>query len=62
MKTTQTIGVKETARRFGCTLKYVYDLLYAGRLPGRKVGKTWSIPVDSNRRAHQNEKMSAAGK
>jgi excisionase family DNA binding protein len=40
------IAPKEMARRRGCTLKYVYDLLAAGRIPGaRKVGKKWAIPA-----------------
>ncbi len=38
--------VRETARRRGCTLKYIYDLLAAGKLAGaRKVGKRWQIPA-----------------
>jgi hypothetical protein len=40
------IGPKDIARRRGCTVKYVYDLLAAGRIPGaRKVGKNWAIPT-----------------
>ncbi len=45
MAATKTIGVRAAAQRLGCTLKYVYDLLYSGRLPGRKVGKQWHIPA-----------------
>jgi excisionase family DNA binding protein len=40
-----TISVRETAARLGCTLKYVYDLLYAGRLKSEKVGRQWRISV-----------------
>ena len=44
----QTLSVKEAARRKRCTLKYVYDLLAAGRLPGaRKHDGKWCIPADS---------------
>jgi excisionase family DNA binding protein len=44
----QTLSVKEAARHRRCTLKYVYDLLAAGRLRGaRKHGGQWRIPVDS---------------
>ena len=40
------LSVKEVARRKGCTLKYVYDLLAAGRLRGaRKSGRHWRIPA-----------------
>lgn len=40
-----TLSVREVARRLGCTLKYVYDLLYAGKLVGaQKCGKVWQIP------------------
>lgn len=39
--------VRETARRRGCTLKYIYDLLAAGKLAGaRKVGKVWRVPAE----------------
>jgi excisionase family DNA binding protein len=42
------IGPKDMARMRGCTLKYVYDLLLAGRIPGaRKVGRHWRIPIDA---------------
>jgi excisionase family DNA binding protein len=43
---TDDIAPKEMARRRGCTVKYVYDLLAVGRIPGaRKVGKKWVIPA-----------------
>lgn len=48
MEQAQTLSVKQAAQRKGCTLKYVYDLLAAGRLGGAyKHGKRWCIPVDS---------------
>lgn len=41
----KTITVRAAAHRMGCTLKYIYDLLYSGRLAGaRKVGREWRIP------------------
>lgn len=43
----RTLTVRETARREGWTLKYVYDLLYSGRLPGRKIGRRWVIPAEA---------------
>jgi excisionase family DNA binding protein len=40
------IAPKDVARLKGWTLKYVYDLLAAGRIRGaRKVGKQWCIPA-----------------
>jgi excisionase family DNA binding protein len=45
MKNTMT--VREAAQRMGCTLKYVYDLLYAGKLPSHKVGRQWRIPASA---------------
>ena len=46
MDNSQSLTVKEFARRKGCTLKYVYDLLAVGRLRGaRKVDRVWRIPV-----------------
>jgi excisionase family DNA binding protein len=48
-------SVRQAAIRMRCTLKNVYDLLYAGRFAGAvKVGKTWRIPkraVEGRRRA-----------
>ena len=38
-------SVRAPAVRLGYTLKYVYDLLYAGRLIGAtKIGRRWLIP------------------
>jgi excisionase family DNA binding protein len=39
----QTLSVREAAGKLGCTLKYVYDLLYARKLPSQKVGRQWRI-------------------
>jgi excisionase family DNA binding protein len=43
----QTIGVRDAARKLSVTIKYVYDLLYMGKLPGQKIGRQWRIPVSS---------------
>jgi excisionase family DNA binding protein len=40
-------SVREAAGLIGCTLKYVYDLLYMGRLQAEKQGRTWHISVGS---------------
>jgi excisionase family DNA binding protein len=45
MNSSKVLSVREAAQRLGCTLKYVYDLLYSGRLPAQKSGQQWRIPV-----------------
>jgi excisionase family DNA binding protein len=59
MKNT-TISPKEMARAKGCTLKYIYDLLAAERIPGAaKRGKIWRIPASAlGRMAGQRESAS----
>jgi excisionase family DNA binding protein len=44
---TKTIGVKEAARKLNFTLKYVYDLVYLGKLPATKVARQWRIPLNA---------------
>ena len=39
----QALSVREAAGRLGCTLKYVYDLLYASKLQSEKNGRQWRI-------------------
>jgi len=43
----KTIGIAEAARRLNVTLKYVYDLVYSGKLPAEKMGRTWRIPANA---------------
>ena len=43
----ETISVREAATRLGCTLKYVYDLLYEGKLRSEKAGRRWRISVSA---------------
>jgi excisionase family DNA binding protein len=46
MKRSSNLGVRQAALKLQCSLKNVYDLLYAGRLPGAiKIGRTWKIPA-----------------
>jgi len=45
MQRPQTVTVRDAARRMSCTLKYVYDLVYAGKLQARKSGREWRIPL-----------------
>lgn len=41
----KTVGIREAAKRLSCTLKYVYDLVYVGKLPATKIARQWRIPV-----------------
>jgi excisionase family DNA binding protein len=49
------LSVREAAKQLGCTLKYIYDLLYSGRLAGEKVGRQWRIPVGALRAKMQRQ-------
>lgn len=42
----ESVSVPEAARRLGFTLKYVYDLLYSGRLKAEKKMGRWRIPTE----------------
>ena len=44
---TRTIGVHETARKLNVTVTYIYSLLYAGKLPAKKVARQWRIPLSA---------------
>jgi excisionase family DNA binding protein len=44
---TRTIGIKEAARKLNFTLKYVYDLVYLGKLPATKVARQWRIQLSA---------------
>jgi len=44
MQTQEISTVKEAARTLGWTLKYVYDLIYSGRISAKKVAGRWQIP------------------
>jgi excisionase family DNA binding protein len=45
MKHTETVSVREAAKRLGVSIKFVYDLVWAGKLPAEKSGKKWRIAV-----------------
>ena len=47
MSELKTVSVRDAARALKVTLKYIYDLLYSGRLPARKAGKQWRIPAEA---------------
>jgi excisionase family DNA binding protein len=41
------MGVREAAKSLGVSIKFVYDLVWAGKLEAEKVGKTWRISADA---------------
>jgi len=43
MKSPHTLGIPAPARRLGVTLKYVYDLVYSGKLKAEKIAGRWHI-------------------
>jgi excisionase family DNA binding protein len=46
----QTIDVLPVCELLRMSRTHVYNLLKSGRLPGRKIGGQWRIPVDGLRR------------
>ena len=38
---------REASRKLRVSLYFVYQLLWSGKLPGKKVGKSWAIPKDA---------------
>jgi excisionase family DNA binding protein len=57
----QEMTATEACRRLGITLDYLYRLLYAQRLPARKIDKTWRISVAAvEERARRKETNFAA--
>jgi excisionase family DNA binding protein len=45
MSKDQELTPAETARKLGITLDAVYRLVYAGKLPARKTGNRWVLPL-----------------
>lgn len=45
MKKANEITPRATAQKLGVSLYFVYQSLWAGKLPGRKVGRGWRIPM-----------------
>ena len=44
----ETISVRRAAAELRCTITYVYQLLWAGRIDGAtKVGRQWKIPSEA---------------
>jgi excisionase family DNA binding protein len=47
LKNTPDLTPREAATRLGIGLQFIYQLLWSGKLPGKKTGKTWRIPTDA---------------
>lgn len=45
MDAAKELTASQSCRRLGITLDALYRLLYAGKLPGRKVERVWRIPA-----------------
>jgi excisionase family DNA binding protein len=41
------LSAMDACQQLGVSLDYLYRLLYAGKLPGRKVDGMWRIPVSA---------------
>jgi len=38
------VGVYEFARQTGLSLNFIYQQIYLGKLPAKKLGRKWQIP------------------
>lgn len=38
------VGVYEFARATGLSLNFIYQQIYLGKLPAKKLGRKWQIP------------------
>ena len=41
------ISARAAAQILGVNLQFIYQLIWTGKLPGRKVGGTWRIPTSA---------------
>jgi excisionase family DNA binding protein len=57
----ETISVRRAAAELRCTITYVYQLLWAGRIDGAtKVGRQWKIPSEAiNKRVSSSQAISS---
>jgi hypothetical protein len=56
---TEVLTAIESCRRLGVTLDYLYRLLYAQRLPGKKANGVWQIPAAAVEARIQRRKITA---
>jgi excisionase family DNA binding protein len=43
----QEISVAEAAHRLGVAISYLYSLVWAGKLPARKVNRQWRVSAEA---------------
>lgn len=39
----ETLTVRGAALKLGCSIRFIYELLWSGKLDGRKIGKQWRV-------------------
>ena len=39
----EAMSIKDAARQLGVSIRFVYDLVWSGKLPAQKVDKVWRI-------------------
>ncbi len=47
MRKGKTITVREAAQRLGVSLKQVYNLVWDGRLPSKKIDGQWCVSAEA---------------
>ena len=43
----EAVSIRDAARRLGVSIRFVYDLVWSGKLPAQKVDKMWRIPASA---------------
>ncbi len=41
----EAVSIRDAARQLGVSIRFVYDLVWSGKLPAQKVDKVWRIPA-----------------
>jgi excisionase family DNA binding protein len=44
---TEAVSIRDAARQLGVSIRFVYDLVWSGKLPAQKVDKVWRIPAEA---------------
>ena len=55
------VGVYEFSRQSGLSLSFIYQQIYLGKLPAKKLGRKWQIP-EGELAARRQQKESAGAK
>ncbi|MGB9071753.1 MAG: helix-turn-helix domain-containing protein [Terriglobales bacterium] len=43
----EAVSIRDAARQLGVSIRFVYDLVWSGKLPAQKVDKVWRIPASA---------------